>query len=180
LVLPAALREGYALIADRFDLTQGYTCLLKLYQLHVDDSGQALVFRREAEGVAEWGVPMSVLFDADPPVVTGGDGQWEPFLDRFSLAFVDMVLSEAVFAVEFSGNLELDDEDVVSPKRHYRQLSIPEHPLWAGSGPVRWFEGYGAFMVEHAGTWLWVGAASAAALATVRQVLPGDWAYEEA
>ncbi|GAB3841641.1 hypothetical protein GCM10027610_051210 [Dactylosporangium cerinum] len=40
---------------------------------------------------------------------------------------------------------------------------------------MRWFEGPGAILREDAGTWLWVRATSADAIAAVRQVVPGEW-----
>lgn len=180
--LPAALREAYALVGRRNDLTRGQDRLLTPDQVHVDDTGQVLVFRWECQHVAEWGVPLSAVADPDPPVAFRLDAAepaeraWRPYLDRVSLAGVEMVLSEWMLSGEmFADNRELDDEAVVLLERRFRRLPMPDYPLWAGGGPMRWFDGHGAILRADAGTWLWAQAASADAIAAVRHVLPGEW-----
>jgi hypothetical protein len=87
-----------------------------------------------------------------------------------------MVLSELMMSGEmFGDNRDLDGDAVVSLERQFRRLPMPDYPLWAGGGPIRWFQGHGAVLREDAGTWLWVGARSANAVAEVRQALPGEW-----
>jgi hypothetical protein len=98
--LPASLREAYALIGKRHDLTRTQDRLLAPEQMRVDDAGQVLVFRLEDQNVAQWGVPLPAMSEPDPPVVFRLDSfrpaerAWQPFLGRVSLACVEMVLSE--------------------------------------------------------------------------------------
>lgn len=180
--LPASLREAYTLIGKRFDLTRVQDRLLTPDQVHVDDTGTVLIFRVENQHVAEWGVPLPAVSESDPPVVFRLDSvpeaerAWQPFVERVSLACVEMVLSEWMFSGErFIDNRELDDGAVASLEGQFRPLPIPDYPLWAGGGPIRWFQGMGAILRMDAGTWLWVRAGSADAIAAVRRALPGDW-----
>ncbi len=96
--LPAALREAYLLFGRRPDLTSRQDRLIPPHRLGLDEPGSAVVFRVENQGCAEWGVAVADLASADPPVCIrdrdGGD--WEPFLDRVSVACAEMVLSEVV------------------------------------------------------------------------------------
>ena len=149
-----------------------------------DDTGRVLIFRVENQHVAEWGVPLSALNDPDPPVVFRLDSlraterAWQPFLERVSLACVEMVLSEWMLAGDaFADNRELDDETIVLLEKQFRRLPMPYYPLWAAPdrGAVRWFEGLGAILRADSGTWLWVRAQSADAIDSVRRALPGEW-----
>lgn len=187
--LPGSLREAYALIGKRFDLTRVQDRLLAPHQASVDDTGQVLVFRLENQNVAQWGIPLSAVTEPDPPVVfrldSAGQAEraWQPYLERVSLACVEMVLSEWMLSGEmFVDNRELDDEAIALLEKQFRRLPMPDYPFWAGSGgpPVRWFEGLGAVLREDARTWLWVRAASADGIAAVRRALPGEWLMDEA
>lgn len=180
--LPTALRELYALIGKRLDLTRGQDQLLAPHLVNVDDTGQALVFRWECQYVAEWGVPLSALSRPDPPVFSRyvGEPVWHPYLDRLSLASVEMVLSEwLITGGGFGANRDLDDETLASLEKQFRRLPLPDHPRWADAPPVRWFEGSGAILQEDSETWLWVRAPSAEAIAAVRHALPGEWSVDE-
>jgi hypothetical protein len=147
-----------------------------------------LVFRRENQSVAEWGVPVSAFAEPDPPVLyrlqsfQPAERLWQPFLDRVSLAFVEMVLCEWMLAAEeHDDNRELDEEAIASLERRFRRLPIPDYPMWAvpGGRPTRWFTGPDAILRDDAGCWLWVRAESAGAIAAVRQALPGYWLMVE-
>jgi hypothetical protein len=149
----------------------------------IDDTGQALVFRWENQHVSEWGIPLSAITRSDPPVVSRYVEQsvWHPFLDRFSLACVEMVLSEWVIGGGgFGANLAMDDETIASLRNQFRRLPLPDYPRWADAPPVRWFEGRGAILQEDSETWLWARAPAAAAIAAVQLALPGDWSPDEA
>lgn len=186
--LPAALRAVYALFGRRDDLTRSQDRLLAPEQVHVDDAGEVMVFRVEHQHVAQWGVPLSAVTGADPPVVfrlesiSPAGRTWQPFLERVSLAGVEMMLSEWLLSGDtFADNRDLDAAAVAVLERRFRRLPFPGYPCWAvpGGGPVRWFEGHGAVLREDAGTWLWVRAASADGLAAVRRALPGMWLMDE-
>ncbi|WP_256098618.1 hypothetical protein [Streptomyces agglomeratus] len=59
-----------------------------------DECGGVLVFRSENQGCAFWGVRPADLGQDDPPVFVQARHGWVPFLDRVSLACVELVLSE--------------------------------------------------------------------------------------
>jgi hypothetical protein len=96
--LPAALREAYLLFGRRPDLTARQDRLVPPRELGFDDPGTAVVFRVENQYCAEWGVAAAGLASTDPPVYVRdrSRGGWEPFLDRVSVACVEMVLSEVL------------------------------------------------------------------------------------
>ncbi|CAL9308726.1 hypothetical protein SUDANB148_04405 [Streptomyces sp. SudanB148_2056] len=62
-----------------------------------DECGGVLVFRSENQGCAFWGVRLNDLDQDDPPVFVQARHGWVPFLDRVSLACVELVLNEALF-----------------------------------------------------------------------------------
>ncbi|MFC7274559.1 hypothetical protein ACFQS1_11250 [Paractinoplanes rhizophilus] len=176
--LPASMRAAYGLMGKRSDLTRGQDDLLTPHQLKIDDTGRMLVFRVEAQGCTKWGVPLSAVDEPDPPVSYSGASDWHPFLERFSLACVEMVLSEWIAGgAPYGINCQLEDDTIAMMEQRLRRLPLPDYPAWwwPSGGPVRWFEKAGAILLEHPGTWLWAGAASPDGLATVRQTLPGDW-----
>ncbi|MEV0430604.1 hypothetical protein [Micromonospora sp. NPDC050495] len=186
--LPASLWGAYALFGRRLDLTRSQDRLLAPHQVRVDETGQVLVFRVENQNVAQWGVPLSAVTEPDPPVqfrvdaVRPAERVWQPFLDRVSLACVEMVLSEWMFSdAMFADSRHLDDAAVALLQARFRRLPMPDYPFWAGpgGGPMRWFDGPGVVLREDAGTWLWVRAATADGLAAVRRALPGEWSMGE-
>ncbi len=102
--LPRAVREAYLLFGRRPDLTSNQDRLLAPEKLFVDHG--MLVFREENQWVAHWGVPLEALDQDDPPVtmwMSLADPAADPktaWLDRFSVACVEMVLSESLFEPE--------------------------------------------------------------------------------
>lgn len=183
--LPEALKEALALLGGREDLTSNQDCLLRPDQLHYDETGRALVWRLENQGVARWGIPVEDLRLPDPPVIFQLDGTysapepWRPFLDRFSVACVEMVLYEALFGSDGDDhdNREAGDADPGIIERRYTRLAVPDYPMWADpeGPPVRWFHGRDALICDHAGAWIWVRTRTPEALRAVRDTLPGDW-----
>ena len=179
--LPAALREAYALFGRRQDLTSIQDRLLGPDELEVDRPGDVLVYRVENQSVAVWGVPLAAMAQPDPPVVVARnfeDGSWELFLERFSLACVEIVLSESLFSapVELSDNRELDPAAIALLEQRFVRLAFPDYPMWAvPGGSVHWFFGPGVLLCDFAGTWLWVRARTTLALDAVRAALPGEW-----
>jgi hypothetical protein len=179
--LPPAIREAYAMFGRRQDLTSVQDRLLDPDQLEVDVTGEVLVYRVENQSVALWGVPLAAMGQSDPPVVMAPnfeDVGWEPFLERFSLACVEMVLSESLFSapVELSDNRELDPATAGLVGQLFASLAMPDYPMWAlPGGSVRWFTGPEVLLCDFAGTWLWVRARTTGALDAVRIALPGEW-----
>lgn len=73
--LPAALREVYLLLGRRTDLTAVQDPLLPLDRLSVDRAEAVIVFRRENQSCAEWGVAATDLRNPDDPRCTCGGGR---------------------------------------------------------------------------------------------------------
>jgi hypothetical protein len=180
--LPAALAAFYRLLGRRRDLTSCQDRLLAPNSLVVQ--GGVLVYRIEAQGCASWGVRVADLGLADPPVVIWAGSLWRPFLGSFSLAAVEIVLGEAVFA-DVEGrhdNRQLDDVDIIRLEEQYQRLPFPDYPAWwqpEVPQAVRWFGGPGILLREDSRTWLWALAQNAASLARVRHALPGEWLIAE-
>lgn len=160
--LPAALREAYLLFGRRPDLTARQDRLVSPHRLSLDESGTTVVFRVENQHCASWGVAVSDLASADPPVCIQdrAGGGWEPFLDRVSVACVEMVLSEVLLGCEHLGDMcELHEGLISTVESAYAQMAVPEYRLWADrSITVRWFSAPGKLMrmdgADHAaGCW---------------------------
>jgi hypothetical protein len=186
LTLPAAVRQLYRLIGRRPDLTSGQDHLLAPTRLRLDESGQVLVFRTENQGTARWGVEVAAIEQADPPVVfqsfaAEATPPWQPFLDRFSLACLEMVLSEWMISTGGDGvcddNRDLDDETATAVEQQFSRLPLPDYPTWAvqSGRPTRWFYGMGAVLREDGREWLWVLATSSHAMNAIRSAFPADW-----
>ncbi|MGI5175487.1 hypothetical protein ACQEVZ_04035 [Dactylosporangium sp. CA-152071] len=182
--LPQVLGEMYRLIGRRDDLTRRQDFLLRPGECHWDETGEVLVFRRENQSCAHWGIRRDDLRWADPPVVyqTGPtDRAWLPFLDRVSLAAVEMVLSESLFGTKHilsAGDLTADV--LAGVLTRLRPLPFPEYPMWAGEtvSPVRWYAAPG-LLVRIDGpaprAWLWAAGQCEEDLGLVSGVLPGYW-----
>jgi hypothetical protein len=187
--LPASLVAFYRLLGRRKDLTSIQDRLVPLRSLTVEHG--VLIYRIENQACAAWGVRVSDLGLADPPVVVcGGPGgyrdgsPWRPFLGSFSLAAVGVVLEEAILphGPGCHDNRELNEADVVRLEELYERLPFPDYPGWWQPGNqsiIRWFGGPDVLLREDAGTWLWVLARSTASLARVRDALPGEWLMSE-
>ncbi|WP_262403276.1 hypothetical protein [Actinomadura sp. CNU-125] len=176
LALPAAMREAYALFGRRADLTSRQDRLLAPEKLRVDDG--MLVYRVENQHVVEWGVPLSRLADDDPPVCFRGYEGRRNYLERFSLACVEMVMSESVLAADerHLGNRWMEPADASRVEELYSPLPFPEYPMWAmDDGTIRWFAGPDVLLRSDAGEWLWVLGRTEAAVNGVRAALPGEW-----
>ncbi|MET9857361.1 hypothetical protein ABZY57_31080 [Streptomyces sp. NPDC006450] len=178
--LPTALWEAYGLFGRRADLTSVQDSLLSLEHLYVDDG--ALVFRLENQAVAEWAIRQEHLEDDDPPVVfrrkDSDSDPWMPFLDRFSTACIEMVLSESLFAHNETraDNRPLGESETIEAPPGFQRLALPDYPMWAVEGCViRWFSSPEGLLREDANEWLWALGLTAPALDSVRGSLPGDW-----
>ncbi|MFB4317586.1 SMI1/KNR4 family protein [Actinomadura sp. 21ATH] len=183
--LPASVRDFYKLLGRRPDLTSNQDRLLPPAGLHFDESGQALVFRDENQGCAQWGIPVQDLHLPDPPVVFQLDAPyiapepWRPFLDRFSLTAAEIVLSENLFRENaYSDNQEPSDATLNALELRYTRLPLlPDYPMWATpeDPPVRWFTAPDVLIRDDSDAWLWVRARTERALDETRRALPGDW-----
>jgi hypothetical protein len=183
-LLPRTLRDLHLMLGRRKDLTQKQDSLLTPPEIDVDETGQVLVFRVENQGVARWGIPLSDLINPDPLVLMRtevglGRSSWQPFLDRFSLAALEMVLSEW-FAPdeEFFDQCEADARTISALKQRFRRLPLPAYRLWASpdEGFISWFAAPDGLLLLLPDGWLGVRGISEEAFDAVRRVLPGEWA----
>lgn len=181
--LPLALREAYELFGRRRDLTSNHDVLLAPAQLYVDSAREALVFRHENQGAASWGIHLAHLAEDDPAVLIRADladksaEKWESWLDRLSLAFMEIVLSESLHAPEglcdFLSDLDEDGLDVL--ERSCTRLPFPSYPLGEEEPGVRWFLGTDVLLRDDEGEVLLARARTKEALDRLRDLIPGDW-----
>ncbi|GIG70313.1 SMI1/KNR4 family protein [Phytomonospora endophytica] len=141
--LPAALREAYALLGRRDDLTANQDRLLAPGDLRTD--GEFVVFREENQWVCEWGFRRET--GDDPAVLMRTDTAdpagrgWEPFIGRLSHAVVDMVLSETLLLDdECTAMGELADGDADRLRETFPALRFPAYEgvdaTWHGADGV--------------------------------------------
>ncbi|MCU7826022.1 SMI1/KNR4 family protein [Kitasatospora sp. DSM 101779] len=174
--LPAALREAYGRFGRREDLTANHDPLLGPAELHLDAGGGVLVLRHGKQGAA-WGIPVDELHRPDPSVVLETGGTWRPWLDRLSVALVELVLSESLRAPEDrTDHLEpLDVRTLLGIEEGYVQLPFPDYPVFSAPSGSRWFAGDDVLLREDDGGALYVRARTPEALADLRKNLPGTW-----
>ena len=127
--LPIAVREAYRLLGTRDDLTRNHDRLLQPHELEVDD-GHWLVCRVQNQHSALWAVDLTDPDEPDPPTrwrdPTTSTRTWRPFVDRFSQACVEMVLTESLFTqTDLSDNRELDDTAIAALEAAYQPLGFP-------------------------------------------------------
>ncbi|MHB9849042.1 hypothetical protein ACSYGO_07320 [Streptomyces krungchingensis] len=138
----AALHEFYARAGGRPDLVANQDPLLPPHQVFVhDECGGVLAFRSENQGCAFWGVRLTDLDLDDPPVLVQARDGWVPFVDRVSLACVELVLSEALFGGE--GRLynacELPADLLGAVPEHFQRVKLPDYTMWTGRRSSRAF-----------------------------------------
>ncbi|MFF3015668.1 SMI1/KNR4 family protein [Streptomyces sp. NPDC057939] len=180
--LPLALREAYLLLGRRRDLTSNHDVLLSPSELYVDESKEALVFRHENQGVVSWGILLDKLTDDDPAVFIRADladkaaERWESWLERLSLCFIEIVLSESLQAdgevCDFLS--DFDDHGVDLVEQNCTRLPFPAYPMCEEEDTIRWFLGDDVLLRDD-GIGLLARGRSEAALDGIRDLLPGDW-----
>ncbi|MET9656245.1 SMI1/KNR4 family protein [Streptomyces sp. NPDC006510] len=147
LPLPAALREAYQLLGHRIDLTDNQDMLLAPQDLRIDEDRGVLIFRVENQSCAYWGIRVTDLDQDDPPVVVRADlvrptaDDWDTWLGRVSVAFVEIVLSEALCADEDLMGWVTPDRDTGLPEditTTFQRLPFPEYPISHQPGS-RWY-----------------------------------------
>jgi hypothetical protein len=177
--LPVALREAYGLFGRRTDLVGVQDVLLGPDELHIVD--KALVFRVESQGAARWGIPLAELERPDPPVMIRLDladkasESWDGWLDRFSHACVEMVLSESLVSPEeLADGRELDDDEGGVLEGRFTRLPLPDYPTSQAAPGIRWYAGRDV-IIRDDGAMIQVRARTVEALDRVRAELPGEW-----
>ncbi|WP_394616754.1 hypothetical protein JNUCC0626_45210 [Lentzea sp. JNUCC 0626] len=171
--LPDAVRDAYALFGKRPDLTSNQDWLLTPAELRLDHD--VLVFRDENQSVASWGAAL----DAEDPTVVvkldlvhKAEEHWDSWLPRFSLACVELVLSESLFrdGAE-TADREMSEVDISLLENRFALL--PLH-----SPGTRWFVSDDLIVREDEGEWLWARARTSLALEQLQKALPGEWTTE--
>ena len=181
--LPAALREAYLVLGKRTDLTAVQDPLLPPGRMRVDRAEPVIVFRRENQACAEWGVAAAdPRAPEDPPVFVRRpwDRRWEPFAARMSLACAEMVLSEVVLGAEFMAMCDASGAPAAADAQSlYPRVALPEYPLWCDTAVTsRWFAAPGKLLrVDGRGPYCWLVAAGQTHddLQSICAVIPGDW-----
>ncbi|MFJ9061977.1 SMI1/KNR4 family protein [Streptomyces sp. NPDC102409] len=181
--LPLALREAYLLFGRRRDLTSNHDVLLSPSELYVDEARDALVFRHENQGAASWGILLDTLVDEDPAVFIRADladkaaERWESWLERVSLCFIEIMLSECVQAgVGLCDFLcDFDDYGVEVLEQNCTRLPFPAYPMGEEEQSIRWFLGHDVLLRDDDGMALLARGRTEAALDGIRDLLPGDW-----
>ncbi|WP_093703224.1 SMI1/KNR4 family protein [Streptomyces sp. 2131.1] len=177
--LPAALREAYLLFGRRLDLTSNHDVLLGPAELYVDEGKEALVFRHENQGAASWGILLDSLQDDDPAVLIRLDladksaERWAGWLERLSLCFVEIILSESLQAdEELCDFLAPDVGSLELLERNYVRLPFPAYPI---GEETRWFLGQDALLRDDDGAAILARGRTAEDLDRIRDLIPGDW-----
>ncbi|ADD41787.1 hypothetical protein [Stackebrandtia nassauensis] len=181
---PAALREAHALFGARLDLVSNLDPLLTPDEVFVHDGlGGVLVYRSENQGCAFWGVRLEDLHLDDPPVFVEARHGWVRFMDRLSVAIVELVLSEALIG---DGRLcdasELSADLVGVAGERFRRVALPDYPMWTGAEdyPVRWFSAPGKLLRQDGlgvGCVLHVRGRTRGDLEAICQTIPGQWRW---
>ncbi|GAA3506882.1 hypothetical protein [Streptomyces showdoensis] len=177
--LPTGLREAYALFGRRPDLHSNHDVLLGPAELYVDDAKEALVFRHENQGAASWGILLDGLRDDDPAVFIRLDladksaERWEGWLERLSLCFVEIALSESLRAdEELCDYLDPQDDTFELLETNFVRLPFPAYPV---GEQTRWFLGHDSLVRDDDGAAVLARGRTAEAIARVRDLIPGDW-----
>jgi len=185
--LPVALREAHALLGRRSDLTSVQDQLYTPGQLRLDKAGTVLVYRVENQHCASWGIRLTELDQPDPPTVVRREAsqqEWRPWLDRVSLAVLEIVLSESIVAGwgrVYAAFRDLDAATVAQLDQDFSILAIPAYPMWWDPDgldglAVRWFARPDVLLRKDGDDQAVVVARTLAAFDEVtKATLPGDW-----
>jgi len=174
--LPTAVREAYQLFGLRSDLTDNQDRLRALEELEVWEAS-LLLFRDENQGCEAWGIPVEELGQPDPPVevIEGEHSRWA---DRFSLACVEMVLFEALWADQnrrYSSAIPAGAIDLVEER--FTRLFLPPFPADAPVERARvWFGGHDVIVCVRSAARIDFAARTDEALKRSVALLPAEWA----
>jgi hypothetical protein len=175
--LPVGVREAYQMFGRRTDLTSGNGTLWPPDELRYDQDNNVLAFRAAHQGVAFFGVSLADPTQEDPPTfmyttyMDKTQESWEPFMDRFSLACVDMVLWESVEAGPRSDGRDEATDDPTTLFEGLTQVQFPRYPNGFDS---QWYVNADMILRYDSG-WVAVCARTDEALDAFREAHPGDW-----
>ncbi|WP_155373718.1 SMI1/KNR4 family protein [Catellatospora vulcania] len=166
--LPEALREAYACGG-----------LLDPRGAYAEDGVLAFHWADPLIAETAWGIPLAVADRPDPPVVIDTGSGWRPYLDRLSLACVDLALSAALDREDTLDNAcELSPDQAPAVAARFDRVPLPELPMWVEveESPVRWYSRPGQLLRTHGDDWMWVWirAQTPADLARIHAAVPGS------
>ncbi|MEU3500377.1 hypothetical protein ABZ726_06265 [Streptomyces hundungensis] len=134
--------------------------------------------------VAPGGVWLWPTSREDPPVALFGDrlpgSSRLDYLNRFSLAWVETVLSEAASASGTEGRTCQATPEMVSCLEEFAQVALSPYPAWFDpmGPPVRWFSAAGLLLCLEPGLeglGLAVIGRTAADVQRAVEAIPGSW-----
>ncbi|MCP2246787.1 hypothetical protein [Lentzea aerocolonigenes] len=167
--VPEAVKEALSLFGKRPEVTSTHDRLLAPAELRLDR--EVLVFRTD-QWIEAWGVPLA---GEDPEVLVRRDFDsnyqytWKPWMPRFSLACVELVLSTAVFGYGGgTADRERSAADVPLLEEHFTLLPL-NNPL------SRWFVSDDLIIREDDRAWLWACARTPEAFELLVERFPGPW-----
>jgi cell wall assembly regulator SMI1 len=177
--LPVAVREAYRLFGRRTDLTSVNGELWRPDELDYDRDSSVLIFRAAHQRVAYFGVSVADPALEDPPTVMyqtlldKTQEAWVPFIARFSLACVDMVLWERVEAGEHADGRDQLDGEPASLVQGLTRLPFPRYP--GDLDTCRWYARDDILLRDDDGAWVAICARTREALEMFRTRHPGRW-----
>ncbi|BBH68563.1 hypothetical protein ACTI_52480 [Actinoplanes sp. OR16] len=139
--------------------------------------GDVVVVHHADPMIAEtrWGIPLDAADLPDPPVVIDTGSGWRPYLDRLSLALVDLALTAVIQEHDerLCNACELPSETAMAA---FSRVPLPDLPMWIDveESPVRWWSRPGLLLRTHGdgGVWLWASAQTNADLETLYAAFP--------
>ena len=170
--LPEVVRQGYQLVGRHPDLTSRNGYLYELDELEYQPSDGMLTFRCTHQATAFFTVRLRPWSD-DPPVYIDPDFT-EPYVDRFSISLVEMVLWESVAAGDRADCRGLTDYD--------GDLLAGLTPVSRLLPPMSWNEDLYAsrdILLRQSLDLLMISARTDEALEEFRCAHPGEWAGRE-
>ncbi|MEW1889250.1 MULTISPECIES: hypothetical protein [unclassified Streptomyces] len=98
---------------------------------------------------------------------------WEGWLERLSLCFVEIILSESLQAdEELCDFLDPDDDSLELLETNSVRLPFPAYPI---GEKTRWFLGQDALLRDDDGAAILARGRTAEDLDRIRDLIPGDW-----
>ncbi|MFG2716576.1 hypothetical protein ACGFX2_39595 [Streptomyces goshikiensis] len=102
--------------------------------------------------------------------------RWEGWLERLSLCFVEIVLSESLQADgELCDFLDADDDSIGLLEENAVRLPFPAYPIGEDEHAIRWFLGQDVLLRNDGGLAVLARGRTAEDLDRVRDLIPGDW-----
>jgi len=187
---PLALREWYLLAGRRSDLNAAQNYLLSPTHLEVSD--EHLVFFMENQAVVRWGMRLSDLGMADPPVYLDNDFSvptappsrpWILENATFSEFLLQMIMVHTLVRNRpsqenfFCGCAEIDPSTMEQIATLFPRF---EFPLWHWPFyPTQFFGTDEVLLMVDGSLWLWVVAQSALVLKKLEERIPVTWIHLE-